>query len=197
LDSELVIFKNSHQENIDEAYERGSRAYNVATLSLTESVSFVEGFVKFVDAYMKHLTQAKFGTKKAFHITTRLGIRMWSAIAEPRNGVIKMFKAGDVDQIGSSIFWASIRSLDLGMSIKRNGFKDDPLVSSELIKFLAVNTGIESIECLENKVAALQCDLAETKRSAVAASKAATSGANKIDELKSALAVLAKRFDKT
>jgi hypothetical protein len=70
LDEELIVFKSSHQESIDEAYEPETRAYNLAVLSLTESISFVEGFMKFIDDYTKHLTQAKFGVKKAFHITT-------------------------------------------------------------------------------------------------------------------------------
>ena len=82
------------------------------------------------------------------------------------------------------------------MPIKRHGFKDDPLVSSELIKFLAVNTGIESIKCLGNKVVLLQNELTETKKAALLATKAATSGSNKIDELKSALAGLTNRVDK-
>jgi hypothetical protein len=38
------------------------------------------------------------------------------------------------------------------MSIKKNGLKNDPIVSGELVKFLAVNTGIETIEVLETKV---------------------------------------------
>jgi hypothetical protein len=55
----------------------------MATLSLMEFISFVEGFVKFVDAYnMKHLTQAKFGVRKTFHISTHLDLHMWMAIAK-------------------------------------------------------------------------------------------------------------------
>jgi hypothetical protein len=70
LDEELIVFKSSHQESIDEAYEPETRAYNLAVLSLTKSISFIKGFMKFIDYYMKHLTQAKFGVKKAFHVTT-------------------------------------------------------------------------------------------------------------------------------
>jgi hypothetical protein len=55
-------------------------------------ISFIEGFMKFIDDYMKHLTQAKFGVKKAFHVMTRLAKGMWIPLAEPRNGVMKMFK---------------------------------------------------------------------------------------------------------
>jgi hypothetical protein len=196
LDEELIAFKTSHQERIEEVYEAETRAYNLAVLSLTESISFIEGFMKFIDDYMKHLTQAKFGVKKAFHVTTRLAKGMWIALAEPRNGVMKMFKAGSLPQIGSTIFWANLRSLDRAMSIKRNGFKNDPIVSGELVKVLAVNTGIETIEVLETKVKDLQGELGQAKANAAASIKAATSASNKADKNKTRLEAFKKRFEK-
>ena len=196
LDEELIVFKVSHQESIDEAYESGTRAYNLAVLALTESISFIEGFMKFIDDYMKHLTQAKFGVKKAFHVTTRLAKGMWIALAEPRNGVMKTFQAGNLPQIGSAIFWANLRSLDRAMSIKKNGFKNDPIVSGELVKFLAVNTGIETIEVLKTKVKDLQGELGQAKANAAASAKADTSASNKADENKTHLEAFKKRLEK-
>jgi hypothetical protein len=197
LDEELIVFKSSHEESIDEAYEPETRAYNLAVLSLTKSISFIEGFMKFIDDYMKHLTQAKFGVKKAFHITTRLAKSMWIALAEPRNGVIKTFEVGNTQQIGSVIFWANLRSLDRAMSIKKNGLKNDPIVSGELVKFLAFNTGIETIEVLETKVKEdLQGELGQSKANAAAATKAATSASNKANENKTRLEAFKKRLEK-
>jgi hypothetical protein len=60
--------------------------------------------MKFIDDYIKHLTQAKFGVKKAFHLTTRLTKSMWMALAEPRNGVMKTFKGRTSQQIRSVVF---------------------------------------------------------------------------------------------
>jgi hypothetical protein len=196
LDEELIIFKTSYQERIEEVYEADTRAYNLAVLSLTESISFIKGFMKFIGDYMKHLTQAKFGAKKAFHVTTRLAKGMWIALAEPRNGVMKMFKAGNLPQIGSTIFWANLCSLDRAMSIKRNGFKNDPIVSGEQVKVLAVNTGIETIEVLETKVKDLQGELGQAKANAAASIKAATSASNKADENKTRLEAFKKRLEK-
>jgi hypothetical protein len=89
---------SSHQESVDEAYKPETRAYNLAVLSFIESISFIEGFVRFIDDYMKHLTQAKSG------VTTRLPKSMWIALAEPRNGVMKTFNAGKTQQIGQLFF---------------------------------------------------------------------------------------------
>jgi hypothetical protein len=87
LDEELIVFKTSHQERIEEVYEAETRAYNLAVLSLTESISFIEGFMKFISDYIKHFIQAKFGVQKAFHDTTRLTKGMWIALAEPKGTV--------------------------------------------------------------------------------------------------------------
>jgi tRNA(Phe) wybutosine-synthesizing methylase Tyw3 len=110
---------------------------------------------------------------------------------------MKMFKAGNLPQIGSTIFWANLRSLDRAMSIKRNGFKNDPiLVSGELVIFLAVNTGIETIEVLETKVKDLQGELGQAKANAAASTKAATLASNKADENKTRLEAFKKRLEK-
>jgi hypothetical protein len=39
-------------------------------MALMESVSWTEGFILFLDDYHKDLTKVKFGTKKAWHVTT-------------------------------------------------------------------------------------------------------------------------------
>jgi hypothetical protein len=39
--------------------------YTMATMALTESVAWLEGFIVFLDDYHRDLTKAKFGTKKA------------------------------------------------------------------------------------------------------------------------------------
>jgi hypothetical protein len=73
LKEELVTFRAAHLEIIDNALERDSIAYAVATMALTESVAWIEGFIVFLDDYQRDLTKAKFGVKKAWHVATRLG----------------------------------------------------------------------------------------------------------------------------
>jgi hypothetical protein len=51
LKEELTMFRTSHQGNIDLALDRDSPAYAVASMALTESVSWVEGFIVFIDDY--------------------------------------------------------------------------------------------------------------------------------------------------
>jgi hypothetical protein len=101
LKEELVTFRDAHLENIDNALERDSIAYAVATMTLRESVSWVEGFIVFLDDYHLDLTKAKFGTKKAWHVATRLGKRILEEITTPRNGVSNSFEAGNNEQVSA------------------------------------------------------------------------------------------------
>jgi hypothetical protein len=99
LKEELVMFRAAHLENIDNALECDSITYAVATMALTESVSWVEGFIVFLDDYHWDLTKAKFGTKKAWYVATRLGKHILEEIATPRNGVPNSFEAGNNKQV--------------------------------------------------------------------------------------------------
>jgi hypothetical protein len=196
LKEELVTFRAAHLENIDVALERDSIAYAVATMALTESVSWIEGFVVFLDDYHRDLTKAKFGTKKAWHVATRLGKRILEEIAYPRNGVSNSFEAGNNEQVCQRILWAVLRTHDIMARYKRNGYKDDPTVSAELVKFMAVNTGFEALEVLSAKVKTMAAEVTEAKREAHAATKTAAAAANKADELKKAFDLVLKRVAK-
>ena len=196
LKEELITFRDGHQDNIDEAFERGSIAYAVANMALTESVAWLEGFIVFLDDCNRDLTKAKFGSKKAWHVTTPLGRRMMLEIAVPRNGVHNAFQAGKNDQICQRIFWSVLKAHDIMARYKRNSYKDDPTVSSELVKFMAVNTGFDALDSLTVKVTAMEGDSSTLKKEAQNASKAALTAGNKVDELKKVLDLLHKRVQK-
>jgi hypothetical protein len=193
LKEELITFRDGHQDNIDEAFERGSLGYAVATMALTESVAWLEGFIVFLDEYHRDLTKAKFGSKKAWHVATRLGRRMMLEIAVPRNGVQNAFQAGQNDQICQRIFWSVLKAHDIMARYKRNSYKDNPTVSSELVKFMAVNTGFDALDALTLKVATMESESAASKKESQNASKAASTAGNKVDEMKKALDLLQKR----
>jgi ubiquinone biosynthesis protein UbiJ len=196
LKEELVTFRAAHLENIDNALDRDSIACAVATMALTESVAWIEGFIVFIDDYHRDLTKAKFGTKKAWHVATRLGKRILEEVAYPRNGVSNSFEAGNNEQVCQRILWAVLRAHDIMARYKRNGYKDDPTVSAELVKFMAVNTGFEALEVLAVKVQNMEADVVTSKKEAAAAKKAADSAANKTDELKKFCDLLVKRIAK-
>jgi hypothetical protein len=196
LKEELLTFRAAHLELIESVLERDSIAYAVATMALTESLAWVEGFIVFLDEYQRDLSRAQFGVKKAWNVSTRLGRRILEEIAQPRNGVLNSFEAGNSTQVCQKVFWAVIRSHDIMARYKRNGFKDDPTVSAELVKFMAVNTGFEALDALVVKVKTMEADLALSKKASAEAIKAAAAAANKTDEMRKAFDLLSKRIGK-
>jgi hypothetical protein len=142
------------------------------------------------------LLRAKFGTKKAWNVATRLGKRIFEEIATPRNGVSNSFEAGNNKQVCQKVFWAVVRSHDVMAWYKRNRFKDNPTVSAEVVKFMAINTGFEALDTLVIKVESMEADVKASKQEAMAANKAASSAANKLDTMKKTINMLVKRISK-
>jgi hypothetical protein len=196
LTKELVIFNRSHRSEIENTLDEESRVYAVACLALSDSVSIIEAIIKFIDDFVKHLTTAKFSVKKAFHVTSRLVKRIFTEMFEPRQGILKSFKTRNLEQTSAAIFWANLRSLDIGMGFKRTGLENLHIVSSELVKFLLVNTGYESISGLEAKVKLLETQSSELQKLAKNSEKSALSAGNKADEMKKICEALAKRLAK-
>jgi hypothetical protein len=196
LKEELTTFRSAHQENIDESLSRGSVGYAVATMALTESVSWLEGFIVFLDDYHHDLTKAKFGSKKAWHVATRLGRRMLLEVASPRNSVQNSFMAGKNDQVCQRIFWSVLKSHDVMARYKKLNYKDDPTVSSELVKFLAVNTGFEVLDALSSEMVVVKSEISSMKKELQASVKASGAAANKADESKKLYELLIKRLVK-
>jgi hypothetical protein len=79
---------------------------------------------------------------------------------------------------------------------KRNGFKDDPFVSAELVKFMAVNTGFELLDYVATKVKSMDLEIVAAKKEMLLAVKTAAAAGNKTDELKKLVDLLVKRVVK-
>jgi hypothetical protein len=92
--------------------------------------------------------------------------------------------------------WAVLKSHDAMASYKRLNFKNHPSISTELVKFLAINTSFEAIEKLTSQVSTLVLESAETKRKLAAAEKASSSAGNRADDVKKLSEGFAKRLAK-
>ena len=82
------------------------------------------------------------------------------------------------------------------MKLKNEGLNDLEIVSSELVKFLLTNTGYDSIETLERKVAQLVTTSSDHQKAVKGATSSATTSANKVDDLKKQVAALERRLAK-
>ena len=69
-------------------------------------------------------------------------------------------------------------------------------MSSEYVKFLATNSGMELIEAIDRKLKTMKEEIRELKQAAQSATNAATSAANKADDVSKKLIQLQRDHDK-
>ena len=75
-------------------------------------------------------------------------------------------------------------------------YRDSPVVSAELVKFLSLNNSVEAVDRLEEQSESLVENVKQITKDMVQASKAVSSVGNKGDELKRAVDSIRKRVEK-
>ena len=91
------------------------------------------------------------------------------------------FDVRDYDQIGTIIFYTTLKSLDVMVTIKEHNFIDSPLIATELTQFLALNTDFEVTQELSEKMKAMETANKQFSKDVQEAIKAANAAANKYD----------------
>ena len=199
----LYEFEEDHLRYIqDEIPDATSPLYSVAYNSLTTSVSWVQQIVRYIDDTYKEYTESKFDASRAWHITTRLAKVLLEIIAEPRTGILRSLKAKNPKQMKRSTFFSTTKSLETMKKLSHIGFKNSPVVAGELVKFLAKNTQVESIEKLKREVKELteankrlRGALKSVWDDAAEAKKTANRENNKADDANKAVANLKRALD--
>jgi len=181
LNQELHLFKKGHQFLIDTDLPAMSPFHTLCNLALTESVAWVESLMKFLDDTYNEYSRSRFGSKRAWHITTRLAKSLIDKVAVPRNSVQNSFRINELHYVSKSIAYANLRSLDIMMDITSCNFKNSPIITAELSKFLALNSNLELVETIHTKVKALETDNSSMRKEVKGAASAAHSASNKWD----------------
>jgi len=181
LNVELHLFKVGHQETLENELTHLSPFHNLCVLALTESVAWVDSLVKFIDDTYNEYSRSRYGTKKAWNITTRLAKSLIEKVATPRNSIHNSFKIKNPAQVSKAITYASLRSLDLMMTITQSNFKNSPIITAELSKYLALNTNYEAVEQVQKKLSTMESDNATLKKDVKSAISSANTAGNKFD----------------
>ena len=87
------------------------------------------------------------------------------------------------------MLWATLRSHKVMDEFSKFEFKDHPAIASEYVKFLATNSGFETVSALESKMDGLKKEVDSVK-------KAASSAANAADTAKATASEAKKVADK-
>ena len=76
------------------------------------------------------------------------------------------------------------------------GFRDSPIVASELVTFLALNTGFEAIETLVKSNVILKAEVDALTKAVAGNTKSIATAANKVDNFKAIIDNINKRLAK-
>jgi hypothetical protein len=188
LKAEIDAFKLNHQAVLNSEYAKVSQANLVASMALQTTISWIHSFIIYIEDVYKELTQSgRFSAAKAWNLATRLGQRIWTEVAVPRSPVQSTIKTANNPVISKVIFWAVVQSHAVMNRFESNQFCDDPSISSEYVKFLAQNTGIDSFEKTSSRVAELESEVREAVKTAKNVSSGISTASNKIDEIKKSM----------
>ena len=184
LEIEINKFRESQLKRIARYIKPSDIFYHVAVSSVTESCSWVLLLVQYVDTTYREYERSKFSPKKAWHVTTRLARQLILKVFVPKHGIPKDLNSGDPVEIGKTIFWTLLQCLDIMSSIRERGFENDVSVSSELVKYLAINTEFDTIKRLALENASLKEEINSLKKDLQSSIKTASTLANKVDNVK-------------
>jgi hypothetical protein len=151
---------------------------------LRNSLAFAKEIIAFFDETVEEFAETKLSRSKAMHIGSSMKLALIEYVAEPRCGVVSsLLTVGEGANISNTqlIFWATLGSLDRMAEVTALEFKNHPKVSSALVKFLAVNTGMDAVASLEVRVDQLERDLKEALKTAKTAAAAAASAKTDLD----------------
>ena len=152
-------------DNVKIAYEGQIRAsipssdptYNLFMLAVSEVYSWLEGFEKEIILDMcTGLVLNQFSDNAGWSLSTRLGVRVFEEVGQHKIGVgSSLISSNDGLQNfsnvsnSSNVLCATFRTLDVMRVFKKHKYKNHPCISSEFVKFMASNSGLESIKKLE------------------------------------------------
>jgi hypothetical protein len=166
-------------------------------LALNNSVAWILQLVGYMeDTYKDLIRQNTFTIEKAWQLVTQLARRIFLEVSRPRIGVNNTFRVGDNEQIGRLILWPVLKCQDIMKRYKESGFKDDPTIASEYVKFLAANSGTDAVDKVSSRMVALETEVKEATKAAKISGASASTASNKVDEVKKTLGELLKRLSK-
>ena len=94
------------------------------------------------------------------------------------------------------VFYSVLKSLDVMSDIQSVDYRDSPVVSTELVKFLSLNTAVDAVDRLEEQSDNLVEEVKQISNDMKQASRVATTVGNKGDELKKYVDAIRKKVDK-
>lgn len=136
--------------------------------------------MNYIDEKFAQYSSGRFGVEKSWHITTKLPTESINNIVEPWRGANYSFQAGNAEQSGANIFYATLRSLNRKAIILTQYYNDKLVVSTELVNSLSTNTYIKAVvRLIEEEAVATKSTLNKLSNTVGASGNTSTTVGNK------------------
>ncbi|KAL7559565.1 hypothetical protein ACA910_009965 [Epithemia clementina (nom. ined.)] len=138
--------------------------------------------------------KSDFDERKAWSLTTQMLARIFSDMHKICQTISTSLQPNNPDSVCARILWGVFRTKDVMQVYMDARFQDHPSVFSKYVKFLAVDSGTETVKKLEDKFEKLQDKhtvlLDQLKKAIIKADLASNivdSQKKKIDDLQTAV----------
>jgi len=194
LKRELILFETGHHETISAELEPLSIYHSFVSKTLIDSISWANKLIKFIDDTYREYSRARYGTKKAWHVTTKLAVALMEYISSPRTVIHNSFRVGNHLAVSKTVTYAYLKTLDLMIEIEKLDFRNSPIITSELAKFLALNSNYESIEDLQKEVKTVNETVSKALKETASAVKSVGTIGNSLDKVQKEMGGMTKRI---
>lgn len=187
--------KIAFESQIKASIPASDPTYNLFMLAVSSVYSWLEGFEKEIISDMcAGLVLNQFSDAVGWSLSTRLGVRVLEEVGQHRIGVGSLISANNVDtnSNASHVLYATFRTLNMMSVFKKYKYKNHPCLS-EFVKFMASNSGLDTIKKLETRVKNLEDDLKEARDKAKVSSAQADTAFNKAEQATKDLLALVRR----
>ncbi|KAL7559226.1 hypothetical protein ACA910_014778 [Epithemia clementina (nom. ined.)] len=134
-----------------------NKGYAILVQALSNTQTFVWNLVAFIDKTMEDLVgNSDFDERKAWSITTQIMSQIFSNIHEVCRTISTLLQPNNPDSVCAYVLWGVLWTQDVMQEYIDTQFQGHPSISSEYIKFLAVNSGTKTVKKLEGKFEKLQ-----------------------------------------
>ena len=193
LKRELSVFDLGHNETISAECEPLSIFHSLVSKTLSDSITWANKLIKFVDDTYREYSRARYGSRKAWHVTTKLAVALMEYVSKPRTVVYNSFRVSNHWAVSKTVAYAYLRSLDLMVEIEKLEFRNSPIITAELSKFLALNSNFESVENLQKEVKTMNESISKAVKEATSAVKTVGTVGNTVDRIQKDASALSKR----
>ena len=171
------------EEVINQRLDGYPEAQSMARVLLSDTITFVGAVIRFISETYKRLEESGFGKTESWKLVSKLVHRLFATDCHHKRGAVTEFlDASDAKTLSLGVLWGTLSTHQVMREYTAYGIENHPSISSEYVRFLVANCGLERIHKLETSNEKLTAEVAELKKSLASANKSLSTVANKAEE---------------